>query len=111
MKALLIPMAIAAGCAFVSWNTPVYADDVKAECVVHERGEKKKGQSGPCLYSQRQGFIDIRLNNGKEYSLSPKEGKPGVYNDQEGRRVERTESGSAEHKYQWEHRNIRVKFN
>lgn len=110
MKALMIPMALAAGCALVTWNLPVYADDASATCDVREHGEKKKGQSGPCLFSQRQGFIDIRLTNGKEYKLSPKEGKANVYTDQDGRRVERTEAKGNMHKYQWEHRNITVTF-
>ena len=110
MKAALIPMALIAGLAAASWTTTVYADDASADCVVRERGEKKKGQSGPCLFSQRQGFIDIRLTNGKSYSLSPQEGKPNVFKDQEGRRVERTQAGANEHKYQWEHRNITVTF-
>ena len=111
MKANLIPMAIAASLALVSWTAPVYADDASADCTVRERGEKKKGQSGPCLFSQRQGFIDIRLTNGKEYNLSPQDGKPGVYKDQEGRRVERTQAEGNMHKYKWEHRNITVTVN
>ncbi|MEJ2402549.1 MAG: hypothetical protein P8Y52_14370 [Xanthomonadales bacterium] len=111
MKATLIAMASAASLSLVSWSMPVYADDASADCTVREHGEKKKGQSGPCLFSQRQGFIDIRLTNGKEYNLSPKQDKPGVYKDQDGRRVERTEASENMHKYQWEHRNITVEFN
>jgi hypothetical protein len=110
MKVKQISLALLAGFALASWSTVTFADDVKADCEVREHGEKKRGQSGSCLYSQRQGFIDIRLTNGKEYNLTPKEGKSGVYKDQEGRRVERTEASSNMHKYQWEHRNITVTF-
>jgi hypothetical protein len=103
-------MTLVAGFVLAAWTAPVYADDARANCDVREHGEKKKGQSGSCLYSQRQGFIDIRLNNGKEYNLIPQDGKPGVYKDQEGRRVTRTEADGNTHKYKWEHRNITVKF-
>ena len=111
MKARLVITATIASLVFASWTTTSFADDASADCEVRERGEKKKGQSGPCLFSQRQGFIDIRLTNGKEYNLSPQDGKPGVYKDQEGRRVKRTEAEGNMHKYQWEHRNITVTFN
>ena len=103
--------ALMAGLVLASFTTASFADDASADCTVREHGEKKKGQSGPCLFSQRQGFIDIRLTNGKEYNLSPKQDKPGVYKDQDGRRVERTEASENMHKYQWEHRNITVEFN
>ncbi|MEJ2402229.1 MAG: hypothetical protein P8Y52_12685 [Xanthomonadales bacterium] len=110
MKAKLTSLTLLAGLALFAWTAPLYADDAKADCDVREHGEKKKGQSGPCLFSQRQGFIDIRLNNGKEYNLIPQDGKPDVYKDQEGRRVKRTEASGNMHKYQWEHRNITVTF-
>ena len=110
MNHRIIISALMAGLVLASWTTASFADDARADCEVRERGEKKKGQSGPCLFSQRQGFIDIRLNNGKEYNLIPQDGKPGVYKDQEGRRVTRTEADGNTHKYKWEHRNITVKF-
>lgn len=110
MKKSLIPLALAAGFALASWTTTAVADSAEANCEVRERGDLKRGQSGPCMFSQRQGYIDIRLTNGMTYSLSPQEGKAGVYKDQEGRRVKRTEAGGNMHKYQWEHRNITVTF-
>ena len=110
MNHRIIISALMAGLVLASWTTASFADDARADCEVREHGEKKKGQSGPCLFSQRQGFIDIRLNNGKEYNLIPQDGKPGVYKDQEGRRVTRTEADGNTHKYKWEHRNITVKF-
>ena len=93
-----------------SWTGAALADSMEADCDVRERGEKKKKQSGSCLFSQRQGFIDIRLNNGKTYSLSPQQNKAGVYKDQDGKNVKRTEAGGNMHKYKWEHRNITVNF-
>lgn len=99
-----------AGLVLAPWSGVVFADSTDAECVVHERGEKKKGQSGPCLFSMRSGYIDIRLNNGKSYSFSPQEGKAGVFKDQDGKRVKHTVDNKGTHTYKWEHKNIKVKF-
>jgi hypothetical protein len=109
MNVKLTSVAILAGLALASWTTTAMADSADAECVVHERGEKKQNQSGPCLFSQRQGYVDIRLANGKEYNLSPQD-KPDVFKDQKGQRVKRDASGN-EHQYKWEHKNIKVRFN
>lgn len=99
-----IAIALLAG-----WSNAALADEAQANCDVREHGEKKKGQSGPCLFSQRQGYIDIRLNNGKTYSLSP-QNKANTFKDQDGKKVERTEASGNEHKYKWEHKNITVTF-
>lgn len=109
MKTKLIPLAAVAVAALVAIPLPAVADEAQAECEVRERGEKKKGQSGPCLFSQRQGYIDIRLNNGKTYSLSP-QNKAAHYKDQDGKNVKRTEASGNMQKYKWEHKNITVTF-
>lgn len=109
MKTTRIPLAALAVAALLAVPFPAAADDARAECEVRERGEKKKGQSGPCMFSQRQGYIDIRLNNGKTYSLSP-QNKAGHYKDQEGKKVNRTEASGNVQKYKWEHKNITVTF-
>ena len=110
MKWKLALTALLAGLVLAPWTGVAFADSSDAECVVHERGEKKKGQSGKCLFSMSSGFIDIRLSNGKSYSFSPQEGKSGVYKDQDGKRVKRTVDGDGTHTYKWEHKNIEVKF-
>lgn len=109
MKASHILTTCLAGLALASFSTPIFADESQADCEVRERGDKKRGQSGPCLFSQRQGYIDIRLNNGKNYSLSP-HGGANKFRDQDGKRVERIEASGNMHKYKWEHRNITVTF-
>jgi hypothetical protein len=91
------------------WSNAALADEAQANCDVRERGEKKKGQSGPCMFSQRQGYIDIRLNNGKTVSLSP-QNQADTFRDQDGKKVKRTEASGNTHKYKWEHRNITVTF-
>jgi hypothetical protein len=98
-----------AALALTGLGGPLAADEQQAECEVREHGDKKKGQSGPCLFSQRQGYIDIRLNNGKTYSLSP-QGGSNKFRDQDGKSVKRTEASGNMHKYKWDHRNITVTF-
>ena len=110
MKCKPLVITLLAGLMLAPWSGIVFADSADAECVVHERGEKKKGQSGPCLFSQRSGFVDIRLNNGKSYSLSPQQDKADVYKDQDGKRVKRSMDGDGTHTYKWEHKNVKVKF-
>lgn len=103
----LILLAVMAG---LTVPAPALSDQAKADCDMRERGDKKRNQSGPCEFSQRQGYIDITLNNGKTYSLSPS-GNPDTFKDQDGKRVKRTEAGGNMHKYKWEHKNLTVRFN
>ena len=100
-------MSLLTGFAF---SAPVLADQVQADCEVHEHGDRKNKQSGPCEFSQRQGYIDIRLTNGTSYSLSP-QGAPDRFTDQNGKNVRRTEASGNMHKYKWNHMNIVVRFN
>lgn len=61
------------------------ADTVKARCDVYLQGEDRASSSGPCTFSQRQGFVGIQLQNGKRYDLSPVGDRPGNYLDQNGK--------------------------
>ena len=103
----LVLLAILAVLAFPA---PAMSDQAKADCEVHEHGDRKAKQSGPCEFSQRQGYIDITLKNGTSYSLSP-QGQPNRFTDQKGRHVKRTEAEGNMHKYKWEHRTLTVSFN
>ena len=80
---------------------PAYADSAEAMCEVRMHGEEKRGQSGPCTFSQRQGFIDLDLRNGDTYSLSPGN-RPNHYKDQMGNKVVRTHAGGNEQEFKWE---------
>jgi len=62
------------------------ADSSDANCKVRKDGETKQGRSGPCTFSQRQGYIDIDLRNGDTYSLSPAN-KADHFKDQKGNKV------------------------
>ncbi|MEE4146601.1 MAG: hypothetical protein V2I26_17485, partial [Halieaceae bacterium] len=61
-------LAVAASCGFtqITW-----ADSMDATCEFYSHGDKKKDRSGPCTFSQRQGYVDIGLTNGKTFNLTP----------------------------------------
>ena len=63
------------------------ADTASANCEVREDGKVKKDASGPCEFSQRQGYVDIKLKSGFTYSLSPDGDKPNQYKDAKGHKV------------------------
>ena len=79
---LLIVTTVAASFFMV---VGVKADTVKARCDIYPQGEDRASSSGPCTFSQRQGFVDIELENGKRYDLRPVGDRPGNYVDQNGK--------------------------
>lgn len=80
---------------------PAYADSAQATCEVRKDGQAKQGQSGPCTFSQRQGYIDLDLRNGETYSLSPAN-QPNHFKDQKGNKVIRTQAGGSTQEFKWE---------
>lgn len=64
------------------------ADSTQAHCEMWHNGDQKKEATGNCQFSQRQGYVDIRLHNGSTWNLSPGD-KPDHFRDQEGHRVKR----------------------
>ena len=109
MKTVVTSIVFLALLTGLTFSDPVLADQAQADCEVHEHGDRKKNQSGPCEFSQRQGYIDIRLNNGTVYNLSPQ--GADSFTDQNGKNVRRTEASDNMHKYKWNHKNIVVRFN
>jgi len=85
------------------------ADSADANCEFYSHGDKKKDRTGPCTFSQRQGYIDITLSNGKTYSLKPGE-KAGHFKDQEDHKVVREEVSGNKQVYQWDQKKIVVQF-
>lgn len=105
-----IPTALAAVALATMIGIPsARADTTNADCQVRIRGDLKKGRSGACSFSQRQGYVDITLKNGDSFSLSPAE-KPNHFKDQNGHGVERTAAGGDSHTYKWDHMQIIVTF-
>jgi hypothetical protein len=100
MKTLRILSVAYVAVAAVMPLATVHADSAEAVCEVRKDGDTKRGASGPCTFSQRQGYVDLDLRNGDTYSLAPG-GKAGHYKDQKGNKVVRTRSGSAE-EFKWE---------
>ena len=84
-----------------AWSQLTQADTADATCEVRKDGETKQGASGPCTFSQLQGYIDLNLRNGDSYSLSPGN-KPNNYKDQKGTKVVRTQSGGSSQAFKWE---------
>jgi hypothetical protein len=78
-----------------------HADSTDATCEVRKDGDKQKGKSGPCTFSQRQGYIDIDLKNGDTIRLSPV-GSGGNYRDQHGNKVTRTSAGTTGMSLKWQ---------
>ena len=87
--------------ALVGIAAPAYADSAQATCEVRKDGQAKQGQSGPCTFSQRQGYIDLDLRNGETYSLSPAN-QPNHFKDQKGNKVVRTQAGGNTQEFKWE---------
>jgi hypothetical protein len=101
MKFRLAPPAAAVALALLSVTSVAQADSAQATCQVRKDGDTKYGQSGPCTFSQRQGYINLDLRNGDSYSLTPT-GKDGQYRDQKGIKVERSLTGSNTEEFRWE---------
>lgn len=83
------------------WLSPAHADSAEATCQVRKDGETMEGKSGPCTFSQRQGYIDLDLRNGETYSLSPTD-KADHFKDQKGKKVVRTQAGGNTQEFKWE---------
>ena len=78
--------------AMCNWTSTAQADSAEAFCEVRKDGDVKQGRSGPCTFSQRQGYIDLDLRNGETYSLAP--GKnANHFKDPKGNKVIRTQAG------------------
>jgi hypothetical protein len=84
-----------------TWLSAAHADSAEAFCEVRKDGEVKQGRTGPCTFSQRQGYIDLDLRNGVTYSLSP--GKnANHFKDQKGNKVIRTQASGSTQEFKWE---------
>ncbi|MCP9835734.1 MULTISPECIES: hypothetical protein [unclassified Cyanobium] len=76
LKILQVLAASLLSCASVLVATPVLADTVDASCDVFTAGDDKATSSGLCTFSQRQGFVTIRLKGGQTYALKPNASPP-----------------------------------
>ncbi len=89
-------------------TSATHADSATAQCEMWHKGDHKRDATGTCQFSQRQGYIDIRLHDGSNWSLSPGD-KSDHFRDQQGHKVKRhMEDGKQV--YKWDHRKITVAF-
>jgi hypothetical protein len=95
----IVCAAVVALAALVA--TPARADSSEATCEVRKDGDTRKGTSGPCTFSQRQGYIDVDLRNGETISLRPGN-QANNFKDQKGNKVVRTQAGGNTHVYKWD---------
>ncbi|MBW4529684.1 MAG: hypothetical protein KME02_03240 [Aphanothece saxicola GSE-SYN-MK-01-06B] len=65
------------------------ADTVDARCDVFPAGDDKATSSGLCTFSQRQGFVTIRLKGGQTVELKPNENTPNAFFDERGEPAKR----------------------
>jgi hypothetical protein len=71
-------------------NTPAArADTVRAECGFSHSPDDRPEQTSSCMFSQRQGYISIRIDGGTELELAPFGDQAGNYRDQDNKPVYR----------------------
>jgi len=65
------------------------ADSTDARCDIYPRGSDHTDKMIPCVFSQRQGHVTIRREDGVNHNLKPAGDAPGNFRDQHGRPVYR----------------------
>ena len=75
--------------ALAAYATPSAADSTDARCDIYPKGSDREEKMIPCTFSQRQGHITITRADGVTHDLTPVGGKPGEFQDQDGRPVDR----------------------
>ncbi|WP_411876137.1 hypothetical protein [Vulcanococcus limneticus] len=63
---------------------PVLADTVDARCDLFPAGKDRAPSSGLCTFSQRQGYVTIRLKNGQTIERKPNESTSNAFFDSQG---------------------------
>ena len=85
MKKQLFSLASGAAIAALVALAPAKADTTTARCDVYPRGEDRATSSDTCTFSQRQGYVTIRLKDGTTYELTPSSTQAAAFTDQNGR--------------------------
>nr|WP_241263380.1 hypothetical protein [Parahaliea mediterranea] len=85
------------------------ADSVAARCDIYSAGEDHSDNSGPCRFSQRQGYITISRADGVVHRLEPVGDAPGNFRDAQGGAVYRQSGlGSAGLIFRFPHESVYV---
>lgn len=101
MKTSAVLAFVVLALSAAGWTAAALADSSDARCEVRKDGDTKNAQTGPCTFSQRQGYVDIDLRNGDTVSLTPGK-KAGVYRDQKGNKVVRSKGNGNSEVFKWE---------
>ena len=92
--------------------TPSLADSTDARCDIYPRGSDHTDKMIPCVFSQRQGFVTIRRDDGVTHQLEPVGDAPGNFRDQHGRPVYRQSGlGTQGQIYRFEDESVFVYWN
>ena len=96
-------------CIALLVSTGAMADRTDARCDVYPRGEDHTGVVIPCVFSQRQGYINIDRSDGISHDLSPQDDDPGHFRNQKGEDVYRKSGlGKAGLIFQFSHETVYV---
>lgn len=95
--------------ASAGWALPCAADWTDARCDIYPRGSDQADKMIPCTFSQRQGYITIRRDDGVIHDLAPIGDAPGNFRDENGRPVFRASGlGSAGQIFRFEGESVYV---
>ena len=108
MNARTTLAGVAALLSVAGLSGAVLADTTDATCEVRKDGETKQGASGPCTFTQRQGYVSIDLRNGQRIELSPGD-RPDHYRDEKGHKVVLTASRNS-NEYKWDNKKLIVRW-
>ena len=87
--------------------SPAAADWTDARCDIYPKGSDHTDKMIPCVFSQRQGFVTIRRDDGVIHDLEPIGDVPGNFRDQDGRPVYRQSGlGSADLIFRFEDESV-----
>jgi len=88
----ILPATIASGFIIAA----AYADSMRSECGFSPSPHERPATTSPCVFSQRQGFISVSIDDGAEFEFSPVGERPGNYLDQQDNAIYRVRGlGSA----------------
>ena len=103
IAAMALPLALPAAAQSAATSSAA------ATCEFYGDGDLKKDRTGPCTFSQRGDYLDIKLVNGKVFSLSPGK-EPNKYRDQEDHKVTRKHESDKKEVFKWDQKKIVVTF-
>lgn len=89
MKFQTFLISTATSIATLGIGLPAPADTAPARCDIYAPGDSYPSPSQNCTFSQRQGFIDVRLDSGHVFDFSPVGDQPGNFVDENGNAVYR----------------------